>query len=109
MSFHLQIGQSVLLKAAVLDQNTNQIVNSPNQVGHMGGAASISWSSNHPNFATVTSGPGENRGYVTGIAAGTATLTATYTDTYGNTATQTIDVIVYKPAATSIQIIAPVQ
>ena len=108
-SFNLQVGQEVLLKASILDQNGNEMVYSPPQVGQMGGAPYASWSSNNTAVATVSSGPGGFRGSVFGVSAGSAVITATYTDTYGNTATQTINVTVYLPAATSIQIIYPNQ
>lgn len=106
-TFNLPVGQSVLLKASVLDQNNNQLVFSPSQLHEAAAPASVNWSSNHTNFATVSNGPGMNRGLVTGIAPGTATITATYTDNLGNTATLTISVVVYAPVATTIQAIYP--
>lgn len=106
-TFNLQVGQEVLLKGSVLDQNSNQLVYSGPQVAYMGAPAAISYASSDTSIATVSSGPGNNFGLVYGVAAGSATITASYTDAYGNEATQEIDITVYLPAATSIQLVYP--
>lgn len=108
-SFNLPIGQSVTLKASVLDQNGNQLVYSPATLGYMGAPSAVQWMSSNTAVATVTTGPGMNFGTVLGVSAGSVTITASYTDNLGNTATQEINVTVYQQAATSIQVIYPDQ
>lgn len=107
-TIYLPIGQDALVKtSAVIDQNGNPLVYSSNQLGAKGGPAAVSWLSSNTAVAQVTSGPGTQYGLITGVSAGTCNITGSYTDTHGNTATVTLSVTVYQPAATSIQVIYP--
>ena len=60
----------------------------------------VTWSSDHPEIATVN----PTSGVVTGVAKGTATITATSNDDSTKTATKTIEVIDDHKAVTSVSL-----